>query len=53
MQLDRSLEGSVTAIDGYPAWRRKRVPSVAGLYPKELVSIQAMREGFLLYGGIS
>jgi hypothetical protein len=31
----------------------KKVPSVAGLYPKELVSTQAMREGFLLDGGIS
>jgi len=31
----------------------KKVPSVAGLYPKELVSTQAMREEFLLYGEIS
>ena len=24
MQLGRSLEGSVPAIDGYPAWRRQK-----------------------------
>jgi len=31
----------------------KKVPYVADLYAKELESIQAMREGFFLDGGIS
>jgi len=31
----------------------KKVPSVADLYPKELVSTQAMRGQFFLDGGIS
>jgi len=31
----------------------KKVPYVADVYPKELVSTPAMREGFLLDGGIS
>ena len=34
MQLDRSLEGSVPAIDGYLLGGDKKVPSVACLYPK-------------------
>jgi len=42
------LEGATGLLVGL----HKKVPSVARLYPKELVSTQAMREGFLLYGGI-
>jgi len=48
----RPMQGD-DRVDGYPAWRGEKVPSVADLYPKELVSTQAMEEGFLLYGGIS
>jgi hypothetical protein len=48
MQLGRSLEGSVPAIDGYPAWRRQKGAFRCGSVPQELESTPAMWEGFFL-----
>jgi hypothetical protein len=47
-----SLEASLNANDVLLGGDKK-APSIAGLYPKELLSPRAMREGLFLNGGIS